>query len=258
MKKFTHLYDNVIDWNDSAGEEAFSNAKKRYWANKNGVSCNISLPDPDLYIDNINWDSSNDPDMLLSDVESLPMSPKTEEDHDPVVIFGDSASPDQFSATVGWGDEEENLVTPATCSSANYANPWNEWAPSAWPGYTNDGWQTYSNDVWRYNDGSGHGCVPWEGDWSNWNWNYANNCYNYVGSDVRDVWGDGDPSNVPTAGSGGCASSYNASRVEANEQQRRKHMPRNGEQHDKATYKRSSAGEWNPNSITVGRTWDRE
>ncbi|KAH6819351.1 hypothetical protein C2S51_002954 [Perilla frutescens var. frutescens] len=243
MKKFMHFYDNVIEWNDSAGEEAFSNAKKRYWAKKKGLSCNISLPDPDLYIDKINWDSEIDPE--LSDVESLSMSSKTEEDHDPVVIFGDSATPNQVLPPTGWGDDEENFVAPATRPSANYVDPWghslNEWATAAWSGYSNDGWQGYSNDAWQYSNGSGHGYMPWEGDWSNWSCNYANN-YNYVGPDIRDTWDDGDQrhwneNSVPMAESGECVSSYKTTRAQANEQ-RRKHMPRIAEDHNEAPYKR--------------------
>ncbi|XP_047967364.1 uncharacterized protein LOC125211554 [Salvia hispanica] len=196
MKRFMHLYDKVMEWNDSAGEEAFSNAKKRYWANKNGLSCHVSLPDPDLYIDKINWDSDNDPELLLPDVVSLAASPQTEEDqyHDPVVIFGDSAIPDNVFATVGWGDWEENFVAPAACSSTNYLDPWNERGPSGWSGYHNNGWQGYSNDTWQYNNGS----RQWGGDWS---WNYANHCYsNYVGTDTRDAWGDGRWNDNPTTG----------------------------------------------------------
>ncbi|KAG8362715.1 hypothetical protein BUALT_BualtUnG0048500 [Buddleja alternifolia] len=86
MKKFMHLYDNVIKWNDSAGEEAFSNAKKRFWAEINGLSCDIPLPDPDLYIDEINWDSEID-----QEFHDMPVVSNTEEYyHEPVVIFGDS------------------------------------------------------------------------------------------------------------------------------------------------------------------------
>lgn len=256
MKKFMHLYDNVMEWNDSAGKEAFSNAKKRYWAKKNGLSCGISLPDPDIYIDKIYWDSEID-DNLFADVENQPMSPKTEEDHDPVVIFGDFVTPNQVLPPIGWGDDEENLVAPATCPSANYVDPWghsfNEWTASAWPGYSNNGWQGYSSDAWQYGNGSGHGYMQWEGDWSNWSWNYPNN-YNYVGPHIRDAWDDGDQrrwneNNIPTAASGGCLSSYKTSRIQANEQWR-KHMPRNIMKHP--------TREWNSNSITVGQTWDHE
>lgn len=57
--------DKVMKWNDSAGEKAFHSAKSRYWAKINGLPCNISLPNPDIYIDNIDWDSKVDPQLFL-------------------------------------------------------------------------------------------------------------------------------------------------------------------------------------------------
>lgn len=248
LKKFMYLYDNVMEWDDSAGEEAFSNAKRRYWAKKNRLSCDISLPDPDLYIDKIDWDSEIDTEELFA-VETLPMTPAAEEYHDPVVIFGDSAMPNQELPPSGWGDDEDYSVPPVTHFSANNADPWgpssNDWAAAAWPTYSNDGWQGYSNDAWQYNNGGGHGYMPSEG----WNWNCANN-YSYVGPDT---WNDNNK-NVPSTGSGGRVSSFKATRVQANEQ-RRKHTQKG---HHKAPYKRSGAREWSSNSIAVGQTWDQE
>ncbi|KAK4392501.1 hypothetical protein Sango_2027900 [Sesamum angolense] len=177
MKKFTHLYSNVMEWNDSAGEEAFRNAKERYWAEINGHSCDISLPDPDLYIDKINWDSENDPEPL-QDLESELAIPNIEEDHEPVVIFGDSIMPDQTFSPAGWGDCEENVDVPANNPSAecggpweqNWGNPLNDNAPSAWPVYSNDwGWSN-TNDY------------AWPGYSNDWGWNGANDCFNYIGT----------------------------------------------------------------------------
>ncbi|KAL0404866.1 UNVERIFIED_CONTAM: hypothetical protein Sradi_2127400 [Sesamum radiatum] len=125
MKRFMHLYENVIKWNDSAGEEALSNAKKRFWAKINGLPCDISLPDPDLYIDKIDWDSEVDPQMQ-SDIEFEPMISNVDEDHDPVVIFGDSLLPNQEYSVTGWGDDEENFKVPAKSSSANHGDPWEQ------------------------------------------------------------------------------------------------------------------------------------
>ncbi|KAM1455437.1 hypothetical protein ACFX1R_005827 [Malus domestica] len=69
-KKYMSLYKNIVEWNDSAGEEAFNNAKNRFWAEMNGLipSSDISLPDPDMYIDDIDWSSSCnniDPQLIL-------------------------------------------------------------------------------------------------------------------------------------------------------------------------------------------------
>ncbi|GLT66022.1 hypothetical protein SLA2020_384180 [Shorea laevis] len=59
---------NVLQWEDSAGKEAFENAKKRYWSKINGLPCDISLPDPNIYIDEIDWYPDIDPE-LIKDLE---------------------------------------------------------------------------------------------------------------------------------------------------------------------------------------------
>ncbi|KAJ0083879.1 hypothetical protein Patl1_29510 [Pistacia atlantica] len=48
-------FDHILEWNDSAAEEAFRKAKLRYWSEINGEPCQIPLPNPDMYIDKIDW-----------------------------------------------------------------------------------------------------------------------------------------------------------------------------------------------------------
>ncbi|KAF8395771.1 hypothetical protein HHK36_019722 [Tetracentron sinense] len=57
--------ENVAQWNDSAGEEAFQNAKNRFWAEINGLPYDVSVPNQDIYIDEVDWNSEIDPDLLL-------------------------------------------------------------------------------------------------------------------------------------------------------------------------------------------------
>lgn len=64
-KKYISESDKVMQWNDSAGEKAFHDAKKRFWAKINGLPSKISLLSPDIYIDKIDWDSKIDPKLLL-------------------------------------------------------------------------------------------------------------------------------------------------------------------------------------------------
>lgn len=54
-----------MQWDDSAAAEAFNNAKMRYWGYCNGFPCSIPLPNPDAYIDEIDWISigSNAPEL---------------------------------------------------------------------------------------------------------------------------------------------------------------------------------------------------
>ncbi|XP_058756612.1 uncharacterized protein LOC131629830 [Vicia villosa] len=59
------IYSNVANWEDSAVKEAFDNAKNRFWAEINGFPCDIPLPDPDMHIDDVDWDASSDPELYL-------------------------------------------------------------------------------------------------------------------------------------------------------------------------------------------------
>ncbi|XVF40832.1 hypothetical protein PTKIN_Ptkin01aG0148000 [Pterospermum kingtungense] len=66
--------DNVQNWDDTAGKEAFQNAKNGYWAEINGFSGEISAPDPNAYIDEINWNPYIDPE-LIKDLEKEYFAP---------------------------------------------------------------------------------------------------------------------------------------------------------------------------------------
>ncbi|XP_010515634.1 PREDICTED: uncharacterized protein LOC104791442 [Camelina sativa] len=65
---------NVITWNDSACEETFHSEKKRFWSRVNGLRCDVSLPDPDLYISGVDWDTFVDPE-LIRDLETAYFAP---------------------------------------------------------------------------------------------------------------------------------------------------------------------------------------
>ncbi|KAL2478358.1 uncharacterized protein Fot_47372 [Forsythia ovata] len=67
-KKYIYSYPSVADWDASAGEEALNDAKERYWANIKGLPCDKPLPNPDLYTDEIDWNSFIDPE-LVSDLD---------------------------------------------------------------------------------------------------------------------------------------------------------------------------------------------
>ncbi|XP_074286528.1 uncharacterized protein LOC141611793 [Silene latifolia] len=62
-RNFMHCHSNVLTWDDSAGEEAFSNAKRRFWEEFSGQPCETQLPNPDMYIDEINWNPYIDPEL---------------------------------------------------------------------------------------------------------------------------------------------------------------------------------------------------
>ncbi|XP_060967494.1 uncharacterized protein LOC115711123 [Cannabis sativa] len=67
-----------MEWNDSACEEAFKQAKKKFWAKINGFESEIVLPGPDIYIDEVDWDAEIDPELYL-DLERQPEQSDDEE-----------------------------------------------------------------------------------------------------------------------------------------------------------------------------------
>ncbi|XP_022882861.1 uncharacterized protein LOC111399657 [Olea europaea var. sylvestris] len=179
-KKFVHLYDNVINWDDSEGKEAFQNAKTRFWSEKHGVPCEILLPDPDLYIDEIEWDSENDFE-LPSDLDVDPVFFDSDEDHKPVVVFGNSFFVNQAFSPSSWGDYEENMIILTHSTSANHVDPWEHNWGNAFPNAAATGWTGFCNNAWNFIGGRGHAdYAPWVGGWNNtWGWNYSHNPYSY-------------------------------------------------------------------------------
>ncbi|XP_014489732.1 uncharacterized protein LOC106752545 [Vigna radiata var. radiata] len=120
-KQYMHLFDNVVNWDDSAGKEAFENAKRKYWADINGFPCSISLPDPDIYIDNVDWNAIVDPELIL-DLERealrVPCKGVVRNDQDVVIIGGALYLNDQKLPCTGWGDDEEEQPKPSAPTTA--------------------------------------------------------------------------------------------------------------------------------------------
>ncbi|XP_043690701.1 uncharacterized protein LOC122641510 [Telopea speciosissima] len=173
-KKLMSYFENVLQWNDSAGEEAFHNAKNRFWAQINGLPCDISLPDPDIYIDKIDWNSDIDPELLL-DLERELVPPDEEDKEVKSRLIGDSLFfLNQPVPCTGWGDAEEDQVKPVEDSlrpgfqdcgkNANSANnPWE--GECAWGNNTlesNNTWGDYGANSWESNQ--------WENNNNNYNW----------------------------------------------------------------------------------------
>ncbi|XP_027352679.1 uncharacterized protein LOC113863327 [Abrus precatorius] len=160
-KKYMYLHDNVINWDDSAVKEAFDNAKSRFWAEINGLPCNISLPDPNSYIDNVDWNSSVDPELVL-DLEREVKVPSEGERDEEVVILGSPFLLNQqsFSCT-GWGDDEAVVPKASDPNSAdqgwdsnvhenNGVDSWEQhYAPVEQAKEYE--WQHRQNDLWGWN-----------------------------------------------------------------------------------------------------------
>ncbi|CAN8237332.1 unnamed protein product [Cochlearia groenlandica] len=134
-KRFMYLYDRVVQWDDSAGEDAFKIAKSRFWAEINGFPCDLPLPDPDVYIDDIDWDAEVDAELIL-DLERGPDPVIAEEEREHVVILDALVIDGQYSGGVGWGtgwgdaegvnEEIVGAVKPESSWDGQRCDGWNE------------------------------------------------------------------------------------------------------------------------------------
>ncbi|CAH9127596.1 unnamed protein product [Cuscuta epithymum] len=160
MKKFAFLFDNVVKWDCSAGEVAFKNAKKRFWSESHGTQCDIPLPDPDLYIDEIDWDCMVDSDLLLDLECCRSVDPAPDKIHDPVIIFGDALVPGEAYTAPGWGEEEDQFHKDTNDFSWNNEDQWESgWMKS----------ESRKESGWGNSGGWGlevEGQSGWGGDWN--------------------------------------------------------------------------------------------
>ncbi|KZV39822.1 hypothetical protein F511_27825 [Dorcoceras hygrometricum] len=118
-KKYSQYFgpSKIQDWDDSAAEEAFNHAKRRFFARCGGSQPHRaeedaedddeSMMDPDLYIDEIDWDDDGqvDPD-LFNELESAKLlrnydNVEYHADPDPIQI--------QDIKPTGWDIEVESL-----------------------------------------------------------------------------------------------------------------------------------------------------
>ncbi|XP_065868526.1 uncharacterized protein [Euphorbia lathyris] len=81
VKEYIICHENVANWDDSGGEEAFQTAKKCFWAEINGLPYEQSW-NPDMYIDEINWNPNIDIELLKDLERSLFVPEEGEEDRE--------------------------------------------------------------------------------------------------------------------------------------------------------------------------------
>jgi len=196
------LYPKVVNWDDSAVKEAFEDAKSRFWAEINGLPCDIPLPDPNIYIDDVDWNASVDLELYL-DVEREAEARRNikEKGEEAVILSSSLLLSHSFSGpgwgATGWGDEEEKEeVTKA--SEPNYAaqgwelnqhknnetNSWEQYLTPIDEHAKEYDWQNTQNDSQRehyggdlhnkYQQGRSGGSGNW-GTWDGYNRRRENN-----------------------------------------------------------------------------------
>ncbi|XP_022764923.1 uncharacterized protein LOC111310075 [Durio zibethinus] len=183
--------DNVLDWDDSAGEEAFQNAKKRYWAEINGFSCDISAPDPSSYIDEINWNPYIDPE-LIRDLEQECFAPNDGENK---VARNLSSPPSE-----GRNTNPSKVDNPWECKSdiqvIEGLNDLNGWGRSVSKVDNSRNLSSNGNNPWdnSINWGNQSGRHNSWGDYGTRDWNAGNNSWGHswqvIGSKKDGGWGD--------------------------------------------------------------------
>lgn len=181
-KRYMHCYDNVVKWNDSAGELTFCEAKKQFWNKINDFPTDVPEPDLDMYDEEIDWNPKVDPE-LVKELDLAYFNPdeagklesynaiKRNDGFAPGCILGlDNNNPWEHNKN----DDSNNKTYGWDCSSKsenkNISDPWER-------GVTQDDREV--KDKWGGGESSSwHKDVTWE--------NGARNLGNYESS-----WGGG-------------------------------------------------------------------
>lgn len=194
-KKYAYLYNNVLNWDDSAAEEAFKIAKEAFYANLHGIPYDVKSHDPDCYNNKIDWNSQENND-LIRDFESESVVEDIDSNHEPVVIFGD-ALPDPYKdyAPYGWGDADDKVKE--SCGVSDDLNKgdgdgkiicgdqgWNETDNKAVDGGWNCNDHKAVDQEWDYNvnEAGDQGWNNYAFDYNNYYPSYGNNNNNYYGN----------------------------------------------------------------------------
>ncbi|XAR63501.1 hypothetical protein NMG60_11023456 [Bertholletia excelsa] len=171
-KRYMYCHDNVV---------------KTFWASINGIPCDIVLPDPNLYIDEIDWNPDIDPELILElDCEYFNPDIKAK------VKKVDAANQKSLRPDVEWrGNLNDGGDQSKSSDLKDVALNLNHGASS-----TNDMLNLDSiEDPWErsYNQGNG---ASKENTWANcrdksWDWNHGITC-NEQSKDFCNPWDHGN------------------------------------------------------------------
>lgn len=124
-KTFMHCHSNILSWDDSAGKDAFDNAKKRFREELNGLPSASGLPNPDMYNDEIDWNPYIDSE-LVRDLDRSYFNPD-----DKYYLPSEHSS----KGNNGWQGNDNNPWEEAqvqTSEVKDKATAWSQW--DSWPG----------------------------------------------------------------------------------------------------------------------------
>ncbi|CAI8613905.1 unnamed protein product [Vicia faba] len=130
-KKYMESHSKVMKWDDYAAKHAVYDAKFRYWGEINGYRWDIPLPDQDMYIDDVDWDASVDPELCLDlDREDEARRNMIENIQETVVLGIEGIEP------TGWEVDDEQVTKPPE------------------PSYAAEGWGSSNHETnsWEEND----------------------------------------------------------------------------------------------------------
>ncbi|KAK7325362.1 hypothetical protein VNO77_29524 [Canavalia gladiata] len=170
-KKFVYCHCNILDWNDSGAEEAFQSAKKYYWAKINCLPCDITMPDPDTYIDQIDWNPYIDPE-LVKELDSAFFTLPDEEQENGIKYKRAKTSVDdenpwecagtplsralENNKVQGWNQRDYESVN-------DIGNPWECSLTHRNGGLTDSAWEGGPVNSWGWNTAKDHSnqCKDW-------------------------------------------------------------------------------------------------
>jgi len=185
-------HQNIVDWDDSGAREAFENAKVRYWAEINGLPCDITLPDPDIYIDEVDCYAVIDPELVADLYRKPPPPPRYANKNEDLSYeaFLRSSMVNMPVEATGWGDAEEQgdrtesqPKWDAFIEKPVPATGWGDHEADHQPKNWN------SSNLWNENGGWGDGNVG-DGSWRDTGNNSSKDYQSKYGSQGRhrDNW----------------------------------------------------------------------
>lgn len=198
----------MLKWDDSAAKDALFDAQKRFCSMINSLPHGPPLPDPDMYIDKIDWNPEIDPG-LMSDLDKEYFNPDEAENLTSNEI-PDCNNKNKSTLDNPW--ESHRLENKPDIK--DLAQSWKKWGDSLeskdekWGSSVNKpfGWNKGLNDtsestkhesdyVNSWNRGALHSKSPNEKGWGdaskNSGWNCGNSRSNGWGNtDNVDSWGD--------------------------------------------------------------------